>query len=248
VNHLEHCAALADEITRCSGVFEASDPLAPVPTCPGWTVSDVAAHLGEVHRWAERLVRERAQVRVPSGDMDLDGGPASPSWLLRGGADLLSTLRANDPDSEMWAWGADQHVRFWSRRQLHETTIHRIDMELAMAVDPDVEVAVARDGIDEFLANLPLAAKFSPGVQELKGDGAHVGFTEVDGGRRWVIRLDPDGISFGRRDERSDAELRAGALDLLLILYGRRSLQASAVTSTGDPGLLRFWLDHSALE
>jgi uncharacterized protein (TIGR03083 family) len=248
VEHLEHCAALAEEITRCAGVFHASDPLTPVPTCPGWTVRDVATHLGEVHRWAEHLVRERAQIRVSPDAMDLDHGPASASWLLGGGADLLATLRANDPDSEMWAWGADQHVRFWSRRQLHETTIHRIDMELAMAAEPSVEATIAADGIDEFLTNLPSAMKFSPQVRELKGTGSRLGFTEMDGGRRWLVILDHDGISFGDPDERSDAEIRAGALDLLLILYRRWSMQEAAVTSTGDRDLLRFWLDHSALE
>jgi hypothetical protein len=121
-------------------------------------------------------------------------------------------------------------------------------MELAMAAEPSVEATIASDGIDEFLTNLPSAKKFSPGVRELKGSGRRLGFTELDGGRRWLIVLDPDGISFGGQDERSDAEIRASALDLLLILYGRRSMQEAVVTSTGDAGLLRFWLDHSALE
>jgi hypothetical protein len=26
----------------------------------------------------------------------------------------------------MWAWGPDKHARFWSRRMLHETAVHRV--------------------------------------------------------------------------------------------------------------------------
>jgi hypothetical protein len=180
--------------------------------------------------------------------MDLDRGPPTPAWILEGGTGLLTTLRHADPDGVMWAWGADQHVRFWSRRQLHETLVHRIDLELAESTEPAAEAGVAADAIDEFLVNLSSAATFSPGVRELRGHGGRLAFTELDGGRRWVVAREPDGISVIAHDLTADAELEANALELLLVLYRRRPLREATVVRRGDPDLLRFWFDHSALE
>ena len=180
--------------------------------------------------------------------MDLDPGPPTPAWIVEGGTALLVTLRASDPDAEMWAWGADQHVRFWSRRQLHETLVHRIDLTLAGGSEPTAEAEVAADAIDEFLVNLSSAAAFSPGVRQLKGHGGLLAFAELDGGRRWVVALEPDGISMAGHDVTADAELEAGALELLLILYRRRPLREARAARRGDQDLLEFWLDRSALE
>ena len=43
---------------------------APVPTCPDWTVLDLVAHQGMVHRWAAALVRGER----PS-DEEVEGPP-----------------------------------------------------------------------------------------------------------------------------------------------------------------------------
>ncbi len=247
MNHLEQCAALDAEIARFSEVLGRSDPQLPVPSCPDWSVHDLAAHLGMVHRWAEQLVRRRAQSRIPPGDMGLDHGPVGPAWILEGGARLVGTLRSADPDAEMWAWGADQHVRFWPRRQLHETLVHRIDLELAAGDVVRADAGIAADGIDELLVNLAPAAAFSPGIGALTGDGSRLTFTELDAGRRWTIVLDPDGFRVTEDGGEPDASLEGGALELLLVLYRRRRLDESAVSSAGDPDLIRFWLDHSAL-
>jgi uncharacterized protein (TIGR03083 family) len=193
-------------------------------------------------------VRVRAPARISPHEMALDPGPVNPAWVVQGGAELLATLRSSDPDGAMWAWGADQHVRFWSRRQLHETLVHRFDLELALATEPTADPAVAADAIDEFLVNLSAAGAFSPGVKELTGDGSRLAFTELDGGRRWVVTLGDTGISLTPDQARADAELEADPLQLLLILYRRRALGDVPVTMSGDRDLLRFWLDHSALE
>lgn len=247
MEHLEQCAALDVEIARFAEVLGRSDPRHRVPTCPDWSVHDLAAHLGLVHRWAEHLVRRRAQSRIPSGETGLDDGPVDPGWILEGGARLVGTLRSADPDAAMWAWGADQHVRFWPRRQLHETLLHRIDLELAAGDVPHVDASIAVDGIDELLVNLAPAAAFSPGIAALTGDGDELTFAAVDTGRTWTVVLDPGGFSLTEDGGEPDAALEAGALELLLVLYRRTRLDEAAFTSTGDLDLIRFWLDHSAL-
>ena len=94
----------------------------------------------------------------------------------------------------MWAWGSDQHARFWPRRMLHETTVHRADAELAGGTDPSVDDAVGIDGVDELLDNLPSAVYFAPNVAELKGDGDTLAIVAGDG----------DGDSAGRSTSRED--------------------------------------------
>jgi uncharacterized protein (TIGR03083 family) len=248
VDHLEHCEELEAEIARFSRVLGDSDLARSVPSCPAWSVRDLGEHLGQVHRWAEHLVREVAQVRISPENMGLSLGPVSPTWMLEGGAQLLSTLRTCEPNRAMWAWGADQHARFWSRRQLHETLMHRIDLELARGVLSHVDAIVAADAIDEFLVNLPGAARFSPGVTQLVGSGSRLAFSEGDGKRRWVLMLAEDGIVYLPDDERADVELTATSLNLLLVLYRRKGLKDVDFSVTGDRELLDFWLAHSALE
>src|SRR5439155_11719350 len=126
-------------------------------------------------------------------------------------------LRAADPDAPMWAWGADQHVRFWSRRMLHETTIHRADAEFAVARDPRVDIEVAVDGVEELLENLRGAAYFRPNVAELRGDGQTLHFGCTDTHVDWAVTLSPEGFTWRRGDGAADVSVRGDAADLLLL-------------------------------
>ena len=248
MNHDEHCAALEFEIERFADVLAGADPRARVPSCPQWSVDDLAGHLGYVHRWAEGLVRVRAAQRVSGADMDLDLTSTSPTWLREGGSTLVATLRASDPDAPMWSWGRDQHVRFWSRRQLHETLVHRVDLELALGSSPTVEADVALDAIDEFLENLSAAGRFSPRVRELRGHGEVVSFRALDASRAWHVRLDDDGFALVDEAVAPDVQFLGAASDLLAVVYRRRNLDESNVEVRGDRALAEFWLARSALE
>ena len=114
--------------------------------------------------------------RIPSSEMALDKGPVNGEWIRRGGVALVATLRATNPATSMWAWGSDQHVRFWSRRQLHETLVHRFDLELSQGERPSAPAHLAADTIDEFLDNLAAAEYFSPAVARLRGNGESILF------------------------------------------------------------------------
>ncbi len=126
----------------------------PVPACPGWTVAGLIEHVGGLHRWAEAHVRLLSQRPVRAGELDLqtpENLAAAASWLRAGVSQLVQTLRAADPDATVWAWGSDKRTRFWGRRMLFETTVHRADIELARGRAPQIDLAVAVDGVDEFL-------------------------------------------------------------------------------------------------
>jgi len=251
MDHLAACSALEDEVDRFASVLSSAPREEPVPTCPEWTVSDLALHLGTVHRWAEHLVRVRAQARIDPADMGLSLGPADEAWIREGAEALVATLRHADPAMPMWAWGADQHAAFWSRRQLHETLVHRIDLELALGIEPHADTTIAVDAIDEFLVNLASAASFSANVKRLRGNGERlaVGATDTDAG--WTILLTPDGFSVSaawNHLQSFDASLTGPALAVLLALYRRWPSTAEGLTVVGSNELADFWLANSALE
>jgi uncharacterized protein (TIGR03083 family) len=147
----------------------------------------------------------------------------------------------------MWSWGADQHVRFWSRRQLHETLIHRSDLELAAGLSPNFDAAVAADAIDEFLENLACAAAFSPEVAELRGRGESLVFVADDVDRAWTATLYPDAFEIRYGSTTARAQVSGPAAQLALLLYRRVSLEGAEVAISGNESLVDFWLAHSML-
>lgn len=248
MNHDECCDAFDVEVERFAAAFEVANTELRVPSCPDWSVEELALHLGTIHRWAERLVATRARERVAATAMDLDLGPVNAEWLRRGGESLAATLREANASDPMWAWGVDQHVRFWSRRQLHETLIHRVDLELALSVDIEIDDAVACDAVSEFLVNLGSSARFSPKVRELRGDGERLRFSAPNQSAAWTIELLPDGLALTDSMLNVDVELTGAIDELLLVLYRRRALHDSALYVQGDRELLTRWVDHSMLE
>ena len=109
---------------------------APVTTCPPWDVAELVKHVGEIYRWSGNIVAEGMTHRLSFRELDLRF-PTEPTEIVgwfrfrRRGA-RRRRFRKADPDQPTWTWGADQHARFWSRRQLHETGVHRADAELAL--------------------------------------------------------------------------------------------------------------------
>lgn len=242
-----HCDQLEIEGARFVDLARGADRDSTVFACPEWTVSDLLEHVGFVHRWAEHLVRVRAPRRISGKDMDFPRGPATPEWLADGLDQLVATLRASDPDDAMWAWGEDQHVRYWARRQLHETLVHRLDLEEARAIVGDVDPDVAADAIDEFFANIESASAFSPAVKNLVGHGEIIEFI-ADDGPIWTVRLQEVGFQFLPDAPRSDASVRARATELLPVIYRRRTLEGASCVVDGRRDLVEFWLANSALD
>jgi uncharacterized protein (TIGR03083 family) len=247
-DHAHYVELVRAEIGRLAQVVANADPAARVPTCPDWSVQQLAEHVGGVHRWAEHHVRTLSPVRVPGRDVSLEtpeDPKELPAWLDRGADLLAETLRAADPDAPVWGWGSDKHVRFWSRRMLHETTVHRADAEIALGHAPETEDDVAIDGVDEYLDNLPHAVFFAPRVAELRGSGEAVGLRCEQAG--WTVTLEPDAFRWNHADGEATATVAVEATptELLLFSYGR--IKADALEVTGDGALLDFWVERSSI-
>lgn len=248
---------LEAEAAALAGLVADADPNAPVPTCPGWTVSRLASHVGTVHRWAAAIVVKGSNVDPKSLDLarpdrDADGDEWA-RWLSDGAAALADVLHDANPAATTWTWAAGDHGTngWWIRRLLHETAIHRIDVELAAGntawvIDPSVAV----DAIDEHLGNVEGSAAFSPGVANLRGvderAGAslHLHATDIEG--EWMIELTPTGFEISHGHGKGTVAARGAARDLLAAVTNR-SDGSDGLDIFGDADLFDWWRANSAL-
>ncbi|WP_143262025.1 maleylpyruvate isomerase N-terminal domain-containing protein, partial [Allokutzneria sp. NRRL B-24872] len=142
--------AAFEDALRCSAGSGDAAPV--VPTCPQWTMTDLALHLGHVHRVVAWLVSERLtsppdvkgtqfQVahpdwgRWPSLDDAPNHGPVPAGladWFAEGAAALHDAFRDCDPATPVWTWTVDQTVGFWQRIQVTEAAVHRWDAQNAL--------------------------------------------------------------------------------------------------------------------
>ncbi|MDH6116124.1 uncharacterized protein (TIGR03083 family) [Kitasatospora sp. GAS204A] len=252
MSSLDHRALVAEQTARFVTLTKGADLTTPVPSCPGWTLLDLIRHTGSVQRWFSVLLRQQIQQRPTSRDVEL-ALPAEEDgyrdWLAASATVAAEAFATVESDAPMWAWGADQHARFWARRMLCETLVHRVDAELALGLRPEIDPALAADAVAEFLVNLPFAVGFAPKTAQLRGTGETIRFTRTDGEGDWTVRLDPE--SFGLTpndadgDTPADATVQGSAADLLLLLYGRLDRTAPGLEVHGDQELLARWFANS---
>jgi uncharacterized protein (TIGR03083 family) len=228
----ERIGVLAQELD--SGLTPVGGGLAAeVPWVAGWTVRDLVAHLGAVHRWATGIVRAGGTQAPPAGhatppEDDLAG------WYALGLTELVATLRTVDPDAPAWHMSpaASHTARDWSRRQAHEHVVHRLDLEVAAGVGhAPVDPVLAGDGVDELLGViLPRWQHTEP----LVAARATVAVTALDVGRNWLVEVLPGSVrstELPAAPDGGDATLSGTAEQLLRRLWGR----PAGVAVHGDP-------------
>jgi uncharacterized protein (TIGR03083 family) len=247
-----------DEIDRMAWIADGADPAEPVGTCPGWTLSKLVKHTGTIHRWVTEIVSARSAERPDVRSLDL-GLPRKLSdysgWLSDGGDPLAGTLRDAGPDTAVWGWGEQPTTRWWARRMLHETVIHRADAEFAMDAEPDIDPVTAADGIDEFLANLPTSTRAKDNLAHLpEGESLHLHATDFDG--EWLIRFTGPvrlagqvtaGLAWDRGHAKATTAVRGPVAALLLFAYGRLRPSDERFTVFGRESILAAWQTAATL-
>ncbi|HUL26820.1 MAG TPA: maleylpyruvate isomerase family mycothiol-dependent enzyme [Streptosporangiaceae bacterium] len=249
---LDFLAHLARESARFAQAIGDAQPMALVPSCPGWNADDLLWHLGEV-QWfwgtvvRERLTGDQAEARKPPRPGDRAGLAA---FYQRASSDLGEILAAAAPDTPAWTWSPDQTVGFIRRRQAHEALIHRVDAELTAGDRTPMDPGLSADGVDEALrvmyGGVPGWGTFTP------DPGSTLRLGASDTGDSWLVTLgrftgtDPDdGIHYDEPDIHpagSDpggpaaAEVRGSAADLDCWLWHRPAF--APVTSAGDHEVL----------
>ncbi|MFE2161388.1 maleylpyruvate isomerase family mycothiol-dependent enzyme [Streptomyces lydicus] len=255
LTHEEYCAQLLAETDAFREIVRHADLSVTVPTCPDWTVADLARHVGGAHRWAGTLVARRATKNVDDADIPEGDGPAGEgaaaldAWLAEGAERTVAALREAGPDAEVWSWSPVQRAGFWARRMTHETVIHRADAALTAGAAFDVPAPVAADCLEEWLqiCELPVVAeRFTGRGTELFGPGRtlHVHATDAPPGltAEWLLDLTGEAPTHRRTHEKAAVALRGPLSDVLRVVYRRLPADSDRVEVLGERELLDRWL------
>jgi uncharacterized protein (TIGR03083 family) len=200
-------------------------------------VTDLLGHMVNGDEWARTIVERGKQGDtdrvVPGTRGDGLDGDALVAAFRSGAQALLETLRSVDPATSVWTFSStNRTAAFWQRRRTHETTVHRYDAETAAGTPTPIDVALAVDGIDEFLT------VFLPRLTDNFGDvgdgTVHLHCTDVDG--EWLVARHDGEVVVTAEHAKGDVAARGGASDLLLFLWGR--VPADALEVFGDAALL----------
>ncbi len=199
----------------------ATAPAAPIGCYEGWTVVELASHVGQIHRWVTGIVETRATSRPTSGYPAAPDPAEVPAWLVAGADALVAAFTAAGPGEQVWTISRHQRdVAFWRRRMVLETALHRWDAEVAAGRDATVDDTVAQAGVAETL-DVYLAQRLDG--TDVGGDGERVAFVPTHGTPATLV-LRADGVDLVDGDEGADARVHGSALDLWLLLTCRRPL------------------------
>ncbi|MBV9140830.1 MAG: maleylpyruvate isomerase family mycothiol-dependent enzyme [Pseudonocardiales bacterium] len=248
-----------DALTEQSALFAqalaGADLHQGVPTCPEWTLHQLAEHVGQVHRGVAAIVTRRLTAPLDPGELKAAVAPEDPdglgTWLRAGAGELVDAIRTAGPQTPVWSWADDHSVGFWARRMVHETAVHRGDVELALGGEFALEANLAADAISEWLSLLSLsqAVDFRPERAALRGEGQTLHLHSTDPGLgeagEWIIRRTPSGPVWEHGHAKGDVALRGPVVNLLLVLLRRVPPAEASITVLGDASVLEHWLQHT---
>lgn len=225
---------------------------AEVPTCPGWQVRDLVAHVGSVHRWASGHLQGLALSSSPRAYAPEDAATLM-TWFRAGHQELAERLYKAPPGLQCRTFlPAPTPLAFWARRQAHETAVHRIDAESAADAEPvPFSEEFACDGIDELLTGLHARPRSAVRTAEPRTllvraaveDGARATptawFVALSSGPPRTDRL-ADGTSV-----RADCILDGRPDTLYRALWNRGSY--GELDADGDLSVVELWQQKSAV-
>lgn len=253
-----------DEITRQTAllqdVLEGADLGAKVPTCPDWTLADLARHVAGNLRVTETAVRTGTAIGDPARQVPEAAGPegddpeALHAWLAGAAGRFAATLRAAGPDAEAQVWVFRRKTAFWARRAALDLVIHRADAALTVGAPYAVAPELAADALDEFLDLLsdPEVAATAPaprGPGETREGSIHLHATDADPalGAEWLLELGPGGFTWRRGRRPATVALRGPLTQVLLVCYRRLPAGGAELEVLGDRELLDGWIDRAIL-
>ncbi|KRE42412.1 hypothetical protein ASG74_08250 [Knoellia sp. Soil729] len=251
----QHLAAISVAAHRLGEEAWAAGPDAAVPTCPGWSVRDLVAHQGMVHRWATAVVLGDSDAAdSPDGFREEGLAESDPvEWLIEGSLELVEALEDAHANLKALVFLKDAPSArdFWARRQCHETTIHAFDAlsahlaRMPSANDAEIDPPFAADGLDELLTGFLPRSK-----SRLRSDAlVRIAVSPIDVDAAWLVAVSQEPAVTTRHTsdsgELATAKVRFSgtAAQLYLGLWNR----GNEIVTT-DEAMLTRWREVSRVE
>ncbi len=205
------------------GSVDAVAPGTRVPWCGRWRVRHLVVHLARIHHWAAGQARRRQETPLGRGPFVLADLYAAQA------ADLRETLGTLDPDAEAWTLDDSRVVRFWHRRQVHETLVHLWDLRTAGGLPLDAPADLWADTVDEVVTVMqPRQVRLGRAAPP----PGRVRLEATDAGRTWAVEAAP-GAAAG-----PVVEVTGPAQVLALLLWGRTTTADARLRVTGGHDVL----------
>jgi uncharacterized protein (TIGR03083 family) len=236
----DYLAAIRREGELFAAAVAAGELDATVPTCPEWTLRELAHHLGRTHIWASVHVEQARDTPLTKDEEQvvwgtMPGDAEVVAWYRATRDRLVAALEAAPPDLACWTFLPNSPLPrvFWARRQAHELTIHRVDAQhVAGPIEP-VSVDFALDGIDELLFGF-----YGRPRSRLRGETPCTLSIRTDEAS-WLVHIGLEGARAERSDAAGDCTVRGGASEVYYALWNRSPVHALRVD--GDPAVLDVW-------
>jgi uncharacterized protein (TIGR03083 family) len=234
-------ALSADVVRRGSAAvahLAGEDPIRQVPACPGWSLLDLAVHLGSAHGWGAAVLASGVRSDPPT---DPAAAPAAErlAWMRAQGDAVAAALGACDPDENCWTFGAPRTAAFWVRRMACETEVHRWDAVSAVGETSVLDPRVAAEGLDELLAVFFPRMLRDAGHAAAWLAGGVLLLEASDGSRSWIFGTDDAGavVTPGART----VALTLHASPSELYLWGVNRIPLAEVAHAGDDSVGSLW-------
>ncbi|MGE0880203.1 MAG: maleylpyruvate isomerase family mycothiol-dependent enzyme [Acidimicrobiia bacterium] len=237
IDYLTH---LRREMAAISAAGRRGPLDAAVVHCPGWDLARLVGHVGRVYRMATIAVlsgspeqSSEAPERPPTeGDIV--------SWFDTGASALIDALASTPVDAPAFNFSKEPRTAaFWSRRQAHESLIHRFDAESAVGTAAPLDAELAVDSIEEIFSMwVPLRLGERDDID--LGGTMHIHATDADG--EWMVRVVDGRIVVEHGHAKGDVAVRGPASSLALLLWHRLPADDPSLERFGDPGVLDRWL------
>lgn len=246
---VDYPAALLEQNEAFGELIRDADAARPVPTCPGWTLKQLLRHVGRGHRWAAQIIDERRTDYLDPREVRNGKPPDDPAgaidWLHGGARGVVEAVDRVGADTPVWTFLGPRPAAWWIRRRLHEATVHRADVAIALGLDYRLAPELAADGVTEWLERVVSEKTTQPSPLN---PGQTVHLRATDTGDHWLLR-GGDQLTLTREPNDADAgpvaDVSGPATGLLLAIVRRRSSEQAGLTVSGDPGAWRTWLDRT---
>jgi uncharacterized protein (TIGR03083 family) len=224
-SHLDRVAWL-DELTVWFEALSVEDHRVPVPTCPGWDVGNVIAHIayGAILFWLVPSARQTFD-HLDIGGIERGLGDGDGVRLFPGAMrSLAAVLRSHEPTAPCASVVGRQEIGTVAHLAATEVGMHRLDCEEALGRPRSMSTAQALNGLafttDTWWPTLAGQSERPDGALALVGDG-----------RRFVAGTGPEVVQITGR-----------APEVLAAAWGR----PAAVAIEGESAIATWWTTLTA--